>query len=246
MSSRLTNFLGYIKDLVPKIETQLFAFTGIGEVQNLHFGKNVNNYNTHIHFGTIGKQNKPLAIFTQRNLDTNVDTSVAFIPQKSSNSEIGKTGGQFNLNIHNNMPFGSGFHIIINQADWWKKEGSPNDKSILIDYIKLIPISVSTRVTYITTIERQNTFGFLIDSNQETFVEIFRGSELIKIDSINKDNPDFSFKEYHVNDILRFDNFPELLISLEKNIVEKVIIGEYTPRNSPKEYFVFILATGEN
>ncbi|MCC5663054.1 hypothetical protein LC653_03645 [Nostoc sp. CHAB 5784] len=245
----LLNLIELIQGFVPKVQ-----LTGI-ESKNLdlQLAKIENNFNTYnkinINFGTIGSQEKPLAIITSikyknqelKESGENVDKSLAFLPEKTPKSQKGDSGKSLRLELQD-IPFSSGFHLIINQKDWWIKKGTPEEKSVLIGDIKFIPINLN-EWAYIKTIETEQQFGLLLNKSGVMEAEIWRGDLPPK--DINNLSPEVSgiFKctEYKSGETLKFESVSELAVSLDKNVVEKAILIEYKPKNSPKEYFVFIL-----
>lgn len=253
-SQDLLNIIELIQGFIPKVKFEFSGFTGISlEELKLQLGNtnNVNTYNAiNINFGIIGEQDRPLAIITPikfknpslEGLTENLEKSLAFLPKNTPKNQRTESGKTFKLDIKN-IPFSSGFHLIINQKDWWRNDETPEEKSILIGDIKLIPLC-ENEWGYIKTIESEQQFGLSINQNGVVKVEIWRGN-LPPID-INSLSPGlsetFEFTEYKAGEIMKFETLSELVVSLDENVVKKAILVEYHPKNSLKEYFVFILA----
>ncbi|MEH2467567.1 hypothetical protein [Nostoc sp.] len=244
----LLNLIHLIQGFIPQVK-----LTGIENGNlDLQLAKidKLNIYNKiNINFGTIGIQEKPLAIITSKNSKNkelkesgqNVEKSLAFLPEKTPKTQKIESGSSLRLELQN-IPFSSGFHLIINQKYWWIKKGTPEEKSVLIGDIKFIPMCLS-EWAYIKTIETEQQFGLLLNKSGVMEAEIWRGDLPPK--DINNLSPELSeiFKctEYKSGETLKFETVSELVVSLDKNVVSKAILIEYKPKNSPKEYFVFIL-----
>ncbi|MCC5652365.1 hypothetical protein LC609_21560 [Nostoc sp. XA013] len=244
MNQDLLNFIELLQGFVPGVK-----FTGI-EIQDLKIAENI-NISVNFNFGTIGNKNKPIAIITPKNSNNkslensveNINESIAFLPSNTPELQKIEPRNNVKLNIQN-VPFSSGLHLIINQRNWWNKKGNPEDKSVLIDNIKLIPIQ-ENEWALIKTIENAEQFGLCLNRDGVIELEFPRNSSKRVID-INNLSPDlsenFQFTEYKVGEIIKLESIPELVFSLEKNIVKKTILIEYKPKTSRKEYFLFILA----
>ncbi|WP_104909195.1 hypothetical protein [Nostoc sp. 'Lobaria pulmonaria (5183) cyanobiont'] len=242
MNQDLLDIINLLQGFIPKL-------TGI-ENLNLKLAENINpsiNFN----FVIIGKQNKPLAIIspknsTKTNLENpldNVNESIAFLPTNTLEKRKAEPGNNIKFNIQN-VPFSSGLHLIINQINWWNKKGNPEDKSVLIDNIKLIPIH-ENEWALIKTIENAEQFGLCLNRNGVIELEFPRNSSkrVIDINNLSSElSETFQFTEYKAGEIIKLEEIPDLLFSLEKNIVKKTILIEYKPKTSRKEYFLFILA----
>lgn len=238
----LLNFLKLLQGFVPGVK-----FTGIDTIQDLKLAENIN---ISINFGTISNQNKPLAIITpinykNKSLENSVESineSIAFLPNNTSKGQKIESGNNIKLDIQK-IPFSSGINLIINQKDWWKKKGNSEEKSVLIGDLKLIPLC-ENEWGYIKTIESEQQFGLSINQDGSIKAEIWRGN-LPPIDIKNL-SPDlletFEFTEYKAGEVMKFETLPELVVSLNEKVVKKAILVEYYPKNSLKEYFVFILA----
>ncbi|MDZ8257727.1 hypothetical protein [Nostoc sp. ChiQUE01b] len=246
MNQDLLDIIKLLQGFVPGVK-----FTGINiEKLDTKLTENI-NISVNFNFGTIGNQNKPIAIINPKNsknqsLETSVDNvneSIAFLPTNTPETQKIEAGNNIKLNIQS-VPFSSGLHLIINQRNWWRKKGKPEDKSVLIDNIKLIPIQ-EEEWALIKTIENAEQFALCIYINGIIDLEFPRNSSKRVIDIKNL-SPEFSenfkFTEYQAGEIIKFESIPELVLSLEKNIVKKTILIEYKPKTSRKEYFLFILA----
>lgn len=238
----LLNFIRLLKKCLPGVQ-----FTGI-KIQDIKVTENINIC---INFGNTGNYNKPLAIISPINSKNkslensveNVNESIAFIPTNTPQQEKIELGNNIKLNIQS-VPFSSGLHFIINQIDWWNKKGDPEEKSVLIDNIKLIPIQENKWVL-IKTIENAEQFGLYLHKNGVMEVEFPRGSSkrVIDINNLSSDlSENLQFTEYKPSEIIKLETISELVFSLDKNIVKKTILIEYKPKTSRKEYFAFILA----
>ncbi|MEH1770317.1 MAG: hypothetical protein V7L27_13325 [Nostoc sp.] len=244
MNQDLLDIIKLLQGFVPGVK-----FTGI-EALDLKLADKI-DISVNFNFGIIGNQNKPIAIMTPRNsksksLETsveNVNESIAFLPTNTSKQQKIEPGSNIKLNIQS-VPFSSGLHLIINQRNWWDKKGNPEEKSVLIDNIKLIPIE-ENEWALIKTIENAEQFGLCLNINGVIELEFPRNSSKRFID-INNLSPElsenFKFTEYKAGEIIKLEVIPDLVFSLEKNIVKKTILIEYKPKTSRKEYFLFILA----
>ncbi|MDM9584278.1 hypothetical protein [Nostoc sp. GT001] len=242
MNQDLLDIIKLLQGFIPKL-------TGI-ENLNLKLAENINpsiNFN----FVIIGNKNKPLAIITPRdstnksleNSLDNVNESIAFLPNNTPEKRRTEPGNNIKFNIKN-VPFSSGLHLIINQKSWWNKKGKPEDKSVLIDNIKLIPIQ-ENEWALIKTIENAEQFGLCLNKNGVIELEFPRNSSkrVIDINNLSSElSETFQFTEYKVGEIIKLEAIPDLVFSVEKNIVKKTILIEYKPKTSRKEYFLFILA----
>ncbi|MEH2240055.1 hypothetical protein [Nostoc sp.] len=242
MNQDLLDIIKLLQGFIPKL-------TGIGNL-NLKLAENINpsiNFN----FVIIGNQNKPLAIITPRgstsksleNSLDNVNESIAFLPNNAPEKRKTEPGNNIKFNI-TNIPFSSGLHLIINQRNWWHKKGNPEDKSVLIDNIKLIPIQ-ENEWALIKTIENAEQFGLCLNRNGVIELEFPRNSSkrVIDINNLSSElSETFQFTEYKAGEIIKLEAIPDLVFSVEKNIVKKTILIEYKPKTSRKEYFLFILA----
>ncbi|MBN3940520.1 MAG: hypothetical protein V7L21_01180 [Nostoc sp.] len=244
MNQDLLDIINLLQGFVPKVK-----LTGI-ETLKLKLAENI-NASLNFNFVIIGNQNKPLAIITPRNSPNkslenpleNVNESIAFLPTNTPEKLKREPGNNIKFNIQN-VPFSSGLHLIINQKNWWNKKGKPEDKSVLIDNIKLIPLK-ENEWALIKTIENAEQFGLCLNRNGVIELEFPRNSSkrVIDINNLSSElSETFQFTEYKVGEIIKLEAIPDLVFSVEKNIVKKTILIEYKPKTSRKEYFLFILA----
>lgn len=222
-----------LKKLMPGIELSGVKFQDLLSIKELkvELGNKQQTYNAiNVNIGLISSHNEFIATDS--------------LKQPINTKSIEKTLPENTPTIDSqSLPFtfSNGFHLIINQRNWWHQEGE-EDKSVLIRYIKLIP-AYKTVWSYVRTIENKNRFGFKIDKNGEVYVKIW-ANQINGVKTTELSPPFsqlFKFEEYSSGDIIQFETFPEIVISLEKSVVEKAVIVRYNPKNSQSEYFVFIL-----
>ncbi|MDZ7950457.1 hypothetical protein [Nostoc sp. DedQUE09] len=244
MNQELLDIIKLFQGFIPQLK-----LTGV-ENLNLKLAENINT-SLNFNFVIIGNQNKPLAIISPKNSTNkslensleNVNESIAFLPSNTPEKRKIEPGSNIKLNIQN-VPFSSGLHLIINQRNWWEKKGNPEDKSVLIDNVKLIPIQ-ENEWALIKTIENAEQFGLCFNKNGILELEFPRNSSkrVIDINNLSLEfSETFQFTEYKASEIIKLEAIPDLVFSVEKNIVKRTILIEYKPKTSRKEYFLFILA----
>ncbi|MEI2582865.1 hypothetical protein [Scytonema sp. PRP1] len=228
----LVKIVEYFQKLVPNnielFNVQFGDFIAIKELK-VELGNTQQIYNAiNFNIELISTQNESIA----------TETPTQPINTKSIDKSLPENTPTINFQ---SIPFTTGFHLIINHRNWWHQEVG-EDKSVLIRYVKLIP-AYKTVWSYVRTIEKKNRFGFKIDKNGEVYVKIW--ADQINGVKTTELSPRFSqlfkFEEYSSGDIIQFENFPEIVISLDKSVVEKAVLVRYNPEHSQSEYFVFIL-----
>ncbi|MTJ07106.1 MULTISPECIES: hypothetical protein [unclassified Anabaena] len=220
----------FIQGLIPEIKVDI-KFDEFTLVKELNVGNTKNIYNAiNINIETKDGQNKRLSGVISESEKILPSTT----PAKAKKSLIDIQKIPFSIN--------RGLHLIINQSDWWNKG---KDNSVVIEYIKLIPICKSkNNLKYVKTFIDKNRFGLQINECGEVYVKIWANANENPI-MVTELPPEksklFKFEEYQSGDIIRFETFPKIVISLDKKVVEKAILVKYEPKNSKTEYFVFIL-----
>jgi hypothetical protein len=234
----LQKIIELVKNLIPEVQLNGIKVdnSNLIKINDFNLGNTQNTYNAiNISIGTIGSKNDPLAIVAPTTQGEAAGQSIAFLPKVTKEQKP-------KIDIQK-VPLSSGFHLIVNQRGWWSKEKDKEKSIISIGYIKLIPICKEDW-NFIRTFGDQNRFGFQVNGDGDIYVKIWADERDAKkhTELSNQKSRLFSFQEYYASDIIRFERFKEIVISLDINVVEKAILVEYKPENSELEYFVFILA----
>jgi len=135
--------------------------------------------------------------------------------------------------------YGSGAHIMINQVSWWT-----NQVPIRINQLSAFPIRINQSMA-IDTLDNK-TFKVSFASQNSLEIEIWEGYERHRIDlsseenSLNIRNTSWIFKQFTPSQVITFRSSPEIVISLDKYVVQTAVVIERSRPLHPDEYYVLV------
>lgn len=234
----LSAILGVIQQLIPQIEV-----TGINDLklQLTEEMKLAEAININLHF-KAGDDPKPTAIITPRKReadDTVQEHSIVLLSKESHQPDM------LNLTAQD-VPFGSGSHLIINQPSWWESQ-----ETIRLRRLRIDPLRPNQSKT-IEVLEESpaRRFHVYLDGGDHVTIQIWEGMDEWDLDftqsstiyTQSAQGSAWTIEKYLPTQIITFDTLQEIVLSFDPKIIRETILIKRERELYHPEYYVLVIS----